>query len=211
MIVFALGIPHSGADWVAHVAAGILAAHEEPCQVVQAFESPKHIDDALAQHLSGVGAEGDSLVLRTSSATAAMCTLSFEPNCRSLMTYRDPRDVVATLIHQNGQENGIDFDRAVAMTAESFRLFREVFGLAHLTLLPYAHVVAAPEAMANQIALALNTLLDRGTIQRIVARATEVAGPPAPPPGAWQDLLDQDLQKAATEVFQDIIDLIGSD
>lgn len=160
MIIFNMGIPRSGTVWAFNVFRELWTDKEVRFST-RTMNGPADVEAGLGE-LSPI----DDVIAHFHEITPAVERLAQHADVRPFFSYRDPRDVVVSLMGLHDAT----FEEAVQMTARAYQHFSKAICLPGIMLIPYNHIVEQPESIIFQMATKLGILLDLQGVRDIAAR-----------------------------------------
>lgn len=160
MIIFNMGIPRSGTVWAFNVFRELWTEKQVPFST-RTMNGPREVEAGLMD-LSPI----DEAIAHFHEITPAVERLAQHDDVRPFFSYRDPRDVVVSLMGLHD----VGFEEAVQMTVRAYQHFSKAVCLPGIMLIPYNHIVEHPEAIIFQMATKLGILLDLQGVRDIAAR-----------------------------------------
>lgn len=161
MLILNGGIPRSGTVWIYTILREVLSLQGVPYALEDAND-PAKVDAAIRRYSPDAGA----LIVHYHDMTDGAVAAAQQPHTRAFYNYRDPRDVVVSLmgLHECALDDAIDlgkycwngFAKAVRMPGTMF--------------IPYEFMLGAPEATVFEIGLRLGFLMKVDDVRAIVEK-----------------------------------------
>lgn len=161
MLILNGGIPRSGTVWIYTILREILTLQGVPYALEDA-NAPAKVDAAIRRYAPEAGA----LIVHYHDVTDGAVAAAQQPHGRSFYNYRDPRDVVVSLmgLHECSLDDAIElgkycwsgFPKAVRMPGTMF--------------IPYEFMIGAPEATVFEIGLRLGFLMKVDDVRAVVEK-----------------------------------------
>lgn len=155
-----MGIPRSGTTWAFNVLRNIYSARGQKYETMNP-QGIRETDEALHSV-----PESSNIIIHFHDVTQKVIECAREQNCVAFFNFRDPRDVVVSLMHLHDAT----FSEAVRMTTSAFNSMQSASRIPNLMLIPYEHIGVHAEALIFQMGLRLGQYLPPAIVSEIADR-----------------------------------------
>jgi hypothetical protein len=160
MLILNLGVPRSGTVLVHNIIRNILDNFSVPYVSVNTNEAKTE------EFLADCDFQSQHILLHAHSMGPNMRRVIKEgKNVVAFFNYRDPRDVLVSLMHLHDHS----FEDALKMTDASFVYLLEALKIGRFMFIPYRHLIQAQEAFVFMIGQRFGSVIDLATVSRITA------------------------------------------
>jgi len=162
MLVLSLGVPRSGTTFVFNVLRELWTARRVK------FSSVNTNYPETASFLKGHDFKGNVLLHAHNVLPEVQRVLS-RPDVRAFFNYRDPRDVVVSMM----KLHEYTFEKCMELVEISFAQYRTARKFPSIMFIPYSAVVGEPLKVIGDLAARLDIAVDAREIARI-GKATDI-------------------------------------